>query len=87
VYEVNEQKPIKMWPLVLLRGQLPWFEFTNLTEGCCMLLNQGFLVAKLKSLLQKFYLTITEYQCHKWPRKCSFRRNHNPVLSEFMTYH
>ena len=23
----------------------------------------------------------------KWPRMCSFCRNHNPVLSSFMTYH
>jgi chemotaxis signal transduction protein len=28
-----------------------------------------------------------EYLCHKSPRLCSICRNHNPVLSSFMTYH
>jgi hypothetical protein len=32
-------------------------------------------------------LTATEYLCHKWPRICYVRRNHNFVLSPFMTYH
>jgi hypothetical protein len=32
------------------------------------------------------WLTVTEYLCHKWPRICSVCRNHNPVLSSFMTY-
>jgi hypothetical protein len=27
-----------------------------------------------------------EYQCHKWPRICSLCRNHNPVLSSFISY-
>ena len=31
-------------------------------------------------------LTVTEYLFHKWPRICSVCRNHNPVLSSFMTY-
>jgi hypothetical protein len=30
--------------------------------------------------------TATEYLCYKWPRICSTCRNHNPVLSTFMTY-
>jgi len=34
-----------------------------------------------------YCLTVTEYLCHKWPRICSFRRKHNPVLSSFMNYH
>jgi hypothetical protein len=32
-------------------------------------------------------LTLTEYLCYKWPRICSVTRNHNLVLSSFMTYH
>ena len=32
-------------------------------------------------------LTATDYLCHKWPRICSVRRNHNPVLSSFVTCH
>ena len=36
------------------------------------LLNQGFLLVKLKSSLRKFY---------KWPRICSTCRKHFPVLS------
>jgi hypothetical protein len=57
------------------------------------LLNQVFLLAKLKSSLQKFdivtmaYLTEMEYLCHKWPRICSTCRKHFSVLSSFMTYH
>ena len=27
------------------------------------------------------------YLCHNWPRICSVCRNHNSVLSPFMTYH
>ena len=33
------------------------------------------------------WLTITVYLYHKWPQKCSVCRNHNSVLSSFMTYH
>jgi hypothetical protein len=54
------------------------------------LLNQEFLLVKLKSSLRKFYLTwltAMEYLCHKWPRMCSTCRKHFPVLSSFMTYH
>jgi hypothetical protein len=36
--------------------------------------------------LSTLYLTLTEYICHKWPRICSVCRNHNPVLSSFLTY-
>jgi hypothetical protein len=58
------------------------------------LLNQGFLVVKLKSSLRKIYgdisamtcLTVTEYLCQKLPRICSVCRNHNPVRSSFMDY-
>jgi hypothetical protein len=32
-------------------------------------------------------LTIMEYLCHKSPRICSVRRNHNLILSLFMIYH
>ena len=32
-------------------------------------------------------VTVMEYLCHKSPRLCSICRNHNPVLSSFMTYH
>ena len=33
------------------------------------------------------WVVVTEYLCHKWPRICSVCRNHNSVLSWFMTYH
>ena len=33
------------------------------------------------------WLSVTEYRCHKSPRICSVCRNHNPVLSSFVTYH
>jgi Ca2+/Na+ antiporter len=33
------------------------------------------------------WLTDTAYLCDKWPQICSVCRNHNPVLSSFMTYH
>ena len=33
------------------------------------------------------WLNFTEYLCHKWPRICSVCRNHNSVLSLFLTYH
>ena len=32
-------------------------------------------------------LTLTGYLCYKWPRICFVTRNHNLVLSSFMTYH
>jgi len=57
------------------------------------LLNQGFLLFKLKSLLRKFYgrhhdwLIVMEYLCHKWPRICSTCSKQFPILSSFMTYH
>ena len=57
------------------------------------LLNQGFLLVKLKSLLRILYgplmtwLTVMEYLCHKWPRICSTCRKHFPVFSSFTTYH
>jgi hypothetical protein len=57
------------------------------------LLNQGFLLVKLRSSLRKFYvvtmtwLTAMEYLCHKWPRICSTCRKHFTLISSFMTYH
>jgi len=33
------------------------------------------------------WLTVSWYLYHKWPRICSVRRNHNPVLTSSMTYH
>ena len=57
------------------------------------LLNQGFLLVKLKSSLRKFYgrhhdlIDAMEYLCHKWPRICSTCCKHFPVFSSFMTYH
>jgi hypothetical protein len=42
---------------------------------------ESFTVATMK------WLTGMEYLCHKWPRICSTRREHFPVLSSFMTYH
>jgi hypothetical protein len=57
------------------------------------LLNQGFLVVKLKSLLESFtvatmtWLTVTEYLCHKWPLIFFGGRNHNLVLFSFRTFH
>ena len=54
------------------------------------LLNQGFLLVKLKSSLRKFYgrhwLTVLEFLCHKWSRICSTGRKHFPVHSSFTTY-
>jgi hypothetical protein len=32
------------------------------------------------------WFTATEYLCNKWPWICTVCRNHNPVLSSFMTY-
>lgn len=32
-------------------------------------------------------LTITEFLCHKWRRKCSILRNNQPVFSIFMIYY
>ena len=53
------------------------------------LLNQGFLLVKLKSSLftvdTMTWLTVMEYLCHKWSRICSTCRKHFPVLSSFMT--
>ena len=57
------------------------------------LLNQGFLIIKLKSSIRKFYrrhhdlVDGMEYPCHKWPLICSTCRKHFPVHSSFMTYH
>ena len=57
------------------------------------LLNQGFLLVKLKSSLRKFYvatmtwLTAMEYLRHKWPRICFTCRKHFPILLSFITYH
>ena len=33
------------------------------------------------------WLTVTKYLCRKWPQVCFICRNHNPVLSSYMTYH
>jgi len=59
------------------------------------LLNQGFLLVKLKSSLRKCYgrhhdlvaIDRMEYLCHKWLWICSTCRKHFPVLSSFMSYH
>jgi hypothetical protein len=55
------------------------------------LLNQGFLLVKLKSWLRKIYGRhhdlAMKYLCHKWPWICSTCRKHFPVLSSFMTYY
>jgi hypothetical protein len=57
------------------------------------LLNQGFLLVKLKASYRKFYGRhhdlVDRYGilCHNWPRICSTCRKHFPVLSSFMTYH
>jgi hypothetical protein len=53
------------------------------------LLNQGFLVVKLKSLRKLFCShrdLVNRYLYYKWPRICSVCRNDNPVLSSFMIY-
>jgi hypothetical protein len=36
---------------------------------------------------KQMLFSVTECLCHKWPRICSVCRNHNPVLSSYMTYH
>ena len=54
-------------------------------------LNQGFLVVNLKSSHRNLtvaimtYLAVTDYMCHKISRICSVHRNHNPILSSFIT--
>jgi hypothetical protein len=51
------------------------------------LLNQGFLMVKLKSLLQISWWMANPYgisASHIWPRVCSVCRDHNLVLSSFM---
>ena len=35
----------------------------------------------------RFWLIITEYTCQNWARVCFVCRNHNPILSPFMTNH
>jgi len=54
-------------------------------------LNQVFLVVKVKSFLRRYYgrglVNCYEYLCHKGPRMCSVCRNHKPVLSSFMIYY
>jgi hypothetical protein len=63
--------------------QCPIWSSTNI-RGLLLkrkLLNQGFLLAKLKLSLRKFYgghhdLTAVEYLRHKWPRICSTCRKH-----------
>jgi hypothetical protein len=45
------------------------------------LLNQGFLLVKLKlsfTVTSMTWLTVMEYLCHKWPRICSTCRKHFP---------
>ena len=53
------------------------------------LLNQGFLVVKLKPSLWQFYVatTVMENLCHKWPRICSTCRSflHSWLITEFVT--
>ena len=57
------------------------------------LLNQWFILVKLKSSLQTFYgrimtlLNVMEYLYHKWSLICSTLRKHFPVLPFCMTYH
>ena len=53
------------------------------------LLNQRFLVVKLKSSLQKFTVTTITYgvSVSQRPRICSVCRNPKTVLVPFMTYH
>jgi hypothetical protein len=57
------------------------------------LLNQGFLVVKLKSSLREFYGRYHDLVNHyrvsvsQMTMDMSACRNHNPVLSSFMTYH
>ena len=51
------------------------------------LLNQRFLLVKLKSSASMTWLIAMEYLCHKWPRISSTCRKHFPVLSTFMTYY
>jgi hypothetical protein len=49
------------------------------------LLNQRFLVVKLNSSLQKFYICHHDLvMCHKWPWICFACCNHNPILSSWL---
>ena len=58
------------------------------------LLNQGFLLGKLKSSLRESFtvatmtwLTVTEYLYHKWQQIWPTCGNHFPTHSSFITYH
>jgi hypothetical protein len=39
------------------------------------------------SVATMIWLTVTEYLFHKWSWICAVCRNHNSVLSPFLTYH
>jgi len=65
----------------------------SLIEGCCWSYwTKGSLWLSWSHHFDSFkvatmtWLTVTEYQCHKWPQICAVCRNHNPVVSSFMTY-
>jgi hypothetical protein len=55
------------------------------------LLNQGFLLVKLKSsnftVATMTWLTVMEYLCYKWPRICSTSRSfhHSRIITGFVT--
>ena len=46
----------------------------------------NFITVESFAVATMTWLTVMEYMCHKWPRICSTRRKHFPVLSSFMTY-
>ena len=44
-------------------------------------------MAYLRKFRHLDLFSVTECLCHKRPRICSVCRNHNPVISSYMTYH
>jgi hypothetical protein len=77
--------------------KIPYLTWDFLDRGLLLtrkLLNQGFLLVKLKSSLTSKVLLSPLWlgwplwnMCNKWPRICSTFRKHFPVLSLFMTCH
>jgi hypothetical protein len=65
---------------------LPWFSWLMVVANK-KLLHQGSHHFESFTVSTMTWLTVTKYLCHKWPQICSDCRNHNPVLSSFMTYH
>jgi len=53
----------------------------------CLVYYDGVSVSQMMTYMFFVLCTMMEYLCHKWRRICSVCRNHNPILSSYMTYH